>query len=136
MNSTESRAPDAILAIDDERGILELVRETLEGEGYRVHTATKPRDAIQLYAESWRDIQLVLSDFTMPEMKGDLVLENLRQINPDVQAILVTGYGEPVARKMLAMGVRGCLEKPFHLEDLVHCVDEALAGGQTAVVEA
>ena len=116
----------AILAIDDDKLILGLIKKTLEGAGYTVHTASSPREGIEFYEAKWREISAVLLDFTMPEMTGDLVFESLKHINPDVRAILITTDHESVAEKMFTKGLRGYLPKPFAFGDLLQQVLDAI----------
>lgn len=125
--TAEERKPHQVLAIDDEPEVLEVVRSALEAEGYRVLTTASPRDGLTLYEQQWRDIDLVLLDFLMPEMTGDLVFESIRRVNPYARVVLLTGCDDNVARKMFAEGLRGYLQKPFYLQDLVSRVAEEIA---------
>jgi len=63
----------------------------------------------------------------MPEMTGDLVFEFLQRINPDVRVILLTGCDDQVARTMFEAGVRGYIQKPFYIDDLVQRVRDELS---------
>jgi len=63
-------------------------------------------EAIQLYAERWREISMVLLDFLLPEMSGEMVFENLQRLNPDVRVVLLTGCEGSVAEKMFEKGLR------------------------------
>jgi len=115
-----------ILAIDDEPELLDLVRRCLEPAGYEVHTALSAREGVEFYEEHWKSIKLVLLDFLMPEMTGDLVFECLKRQNPDVRTILLTGCEEYVAKRMLNEGLWGFIHKPFYLDDLVQQVHQAV----------
>ena len=70
---------------------------------------------------------MVLLDYVMPEMTGDLVFECLRQKNPDVRVILLTACEDTVARTMFEAGLRGFIQKPFYIDDLTNRVREELA---------
>ena len=118
MAPSNSRQQDGILAIDDEEGFLELLKVALGSQGYTVHVASSPNEAIRMYEERRREISMVLLDFLLPEMPGDLVFENLQRLNPDVRVMLLTGCEESVAKKMLKNGLRGYLQKPFDLSVL------------------
>jgi CheY-like chemotaxis protein len=124
--TAEKRKPHQVLAIDDEAEILEVVRSTLTGEGYRVLTASNPRDGLALYEQQWQDIELVLLDYLMPDMTGDLVFEALQRINPDARVVLLTACDDQVARKMFGAGLRGYMQKPFYLDDLIRRVAEEI----------
>ncbi len=124
--TAEKRKPYQVLAIDDEPEILEAVRTTLEAAGYRVLTAAHPREGLDLFEQHWRDIDLVLLDYVLPEMLGDLVFESMQRINPYVHVVLLTGCDDQVARKMFTAGLRGYLQKPFYVEDLTSRVAEEI----------
>jgi len=125
--TSDSHDPDGILAIDDEVAILDIIRITLEGEGYVVHTASTPSEGIKLYTQHRQSIGLVLLDFMMPGMSGDLVLGRLQQINPRVRAILLSGSYMPGENKKFENGLCGCMQKPFSLENLIRQVRTATA---------
>ena len=69
---------------------------------------------------------MVLLDFLLPQMTGDLVFDELQRLNPDVRVVLVTGYEKSVPFEMFQKGLLGSLKKPFSLTDLVGKVEDAL----------
>jgi len=115
-----------VLAIDDEPEILNIIKECLEMEGFQVLTALGAQAGIKLYEARGKEVGVVLLDYLMPDMTGDLVFECLRQKNPDARVILLTGCEDSVARKMFEAGLRGFIQKPFYLDDLVNRVREEL----------
>ncbi len=115
-----------ILAIDDEPEILNIIKECLEMEGFQVLTALGAKQGIKLYEERGPEIGVVLLDYIMPDMTGDLVFDCVRQKNPDARVILLTGCEDSVARKMFEAGLRGFIQKPFYIDDLVNRVREEL----------
>ena len=122
MNDKPTK-PKMILAIDDEPYMRDILKTVLEAEGYIVHTAGNGREGIELYKERWRDIQVVLLDFMMPEMTGDQVFDQLKQINPAAPILLVSGSADRLGQTaMLAKGIRGIIHKPFHLDELIRQV--------------
>lgn len=132
MNDT---SPIQILAIDDEPDIVGIVKALLEGEGFTVHTATSPQDGLTLFAQHAAHIKLVLLDYLMPGMKGDVVFERLKRIKPDVKVLLVSAYADQVAKEMEARELRGYLRKPFSLEVLVDRVRQETQAQLTALPE-
>ncbi len=127
MNDNRAPSPKYVLAIDDEPEILEIVRLCLEGEGMPVLAAPGAKSGLDTYEKRWREIGVVLLDYVMPEMTGDLVLECLQRINPDVRVILLTGCDDGVARGMFDAGLRGFIQKPFYIDDLVQRVRDELS---------
>jgi two-component system cell cycle sensor histidine kinase/response regulator CckA len=126
MKPSDGHKPPLILAIDDETDVLDIVQTSLQGAGFNVLTAANPSTGLELFEQRWRDIGLVLLDYLMPEMTGDLVFESLQRINPAVRVILLTACEDNVARKMFAQGLRGYVQKPFYLDDLIQRVREEL----------
>jgi DNA-binding NtrC family response regulator len=127
MNDNPVSAQKFILAIDDEPEILEILKQCLESEGFQVLTAQGPKSGLEVYEKRRQEIGVVLLDYVMPEMNGDLAFECLQQINPDVRVILLTACEDHVARKMFDDGLRGYIQKPFYLDDLLHRVREELS---------
>lgn len=115
-----------ILAIDDDANILEIIKLALEAEGFRVHTATKPQEGLELYRQLRATIDLVLLDYIMPGMNGDAVFQGLRQLNPNVRVLLLTACDDRVAKDMFAQGLRGFVQKPFYLSHLLEQVQESI----------
>ena len=127
MEAHSINPPKLILAIDDEPEILEIVKQCLEMEGFQVLTASGPKEGLKLYEERGPEIGVVLLDYLMPDMTGDLVFECLRQKNPDARVILLTGCEDSVARRMFETGLSGLIQKPFYIDDLVNRVRAELS---------
>ena len=127
MNPQPLNSPKLILGIDDEPEILDVIKQTLEMEGFSVITALGAKEGLKLYEKRAMEIGVVLLDFVMPDMNGDLVFECLRQKNPDVRVILLTACEDTVARTMFEAGLRGFIQKPFYIDVLTNRVREELA---------
>ncbi|MBI5686154.1 MAG: response regulator [Verrucomicrobia bacterium] len=118
----------AILVIDDNTSVLNMVRLALESEGYMVHAASNPKEGVELFKQHSGSVSLVLLDFRMPEMSGDQVFECLQKINADVPVLLMTGfYADTKEAAQLLNDVRGYLIKPFHLGNLIGKVREVVS---------
>lgn len=129
MKPGSAQPQHQILAIDDETDILDIIRSSLEGAGFKVLTASSPTKGLELFEQNWRDIKLVLLDYLMPEMTGDLVFETLQRIDPGARVILLTACDDNVAKKMFTQGLRGYVQKPFYLDDLIQRVREEMDAG-------
>lgn len=128
---SDPRPPVVILVIDNDVNVLDGVKRLLEGENYVVATALDPMEGIQQYADRWREIELVLLDFSMPGLRGDQVFERLRRINRDVRVLLMSAFtDEAPVEKMLEGGLLGFVEKPFLPGELVARVKEAINSPQ------
>ena len=119
--------PETILVVDDEDTIRMLVKDILEDIGYHVLAAADGLEALEIYRGKTAQIDLVILDMTMPVMGGRETFEKLKELNPDVRAILSTGYSEDDrARQMLAMGVKAFVQKPYRIDDLASAVRRIL----------
>jgi CheY-like chemotaxis protein len=121
------RGHETVLVVDDERVILDVTREMLEGLGYRVLVAQSGADAMEIYRADHGKIDLVILDMIMPGMGGGEILDHMKAVNADCRVILSSGYslnGE--ARTIMARGARLFLQKPFRLDDLSQKIREAL----------
>jgi len=105
----------AILIADDNRGFAELLRATLEEEGYEVVTASTGLAAVACMEK--HDIGLAVLDVLMPGISGDAVAERLLQVDPELPVLLMTGSAEYAAASGLPV-----LRKPFPQEELVAAV--------------
>lgn len=106
----------SILVADDNPGFADLLRATLEEEGYHVVTAATGLAAVAAVQNN--DVGLAVLDVLMPGISGDAVAERLRQLDPDLPVLLMTGASSDFA---VASGLP-VLRKPFPQEELVAAV--------------
>lgn len=103
-----------ILLIDDEPGILQLLRTILTDEGYSVETAWTSKEALERASSERFD--LVVTDFNMPEMKGDELALNLKSRWPGLPVVMLTGSaGVLRALGRVMPGVDLLVDKPFNV---------------------
>jgi two-component system sensor histidine kinase/response regulator len=120
---TESRG--RILVIDDELGIREGCRRTLEPEGYTVDTASTGREGLRRVEEEPFD--LVLLDVVMPDVRGVELLGPIHEQDPDMVCIIVTGYATvELAVQAIKAGAYDFLSKPFSSDLLMLAVRQGL----------
>jgi two-component system, cell cycle sensor histidine kinase and response regulator CckA len=107
---------ETILLVDDEAMILDVSEQLLAHLGYTVITADSGTMAIERF-EAYRErIALVILDMIMPDMMGGEVFERIRQLSPNTQVILSSGYSEDgQASEILKRGCSGFLQKPYDL---------------------
>ena len=117
-----------ILIVDDEEVVRKLAREMLHRAGYDVVTVTGSTEAVAWYRAHPHEADLVIIDMVMPGKDGQECFKALKAIDPAVRAILSTGYGlDGHAQDTLDAGMVGYVQKPYHMEDLVTAVADALA---------
>ena len=117
-----------VLVVDDEEVVRKLASEMLRRAGYKVTTAASADEATAWYKDHWRDTDLVIVDMVMPGKDGAECFEALKAVNPHIRAILTTGYGlDGHAQDTLDAGMVGYLQKPYHSDELVNALEDALA---------
>ena len=116
-----------ILVVDDEPVLIDVGRQLLENLGYRVSTANDGMAALKLFREIQGDIDLVLTDMTMPKMTGDKLAAEFAKIRPDVPVVLSTGYALDISSKTaLKESVAAVVLKPLVEADLARIVRKVL----------
>jgi len=110
---------ESVLLIDDEEMVLDVSKELLEGLGYQVLTASRGREAITTLEAKADEVDLVILDFTMPEMSGKETFNRLRAIKPEVRVLLSSGYSlNEEVQEILDQSGTGFIQKPFRLQTL------------------
>jgi CheY-like chemotaxis protein len=118
---------ELLLLIDDETEIAELASEMLAEEGYKVIVAKDGFEALKIYQQIGRQIGLVILDFFLPVIDGDVVFDELRALNPNVNVVLSSGFAEQnKLGAMLSQGLRGFIPKPYTREKLLEQVRSIL----------
>ncbi|HTP79687.1 MAG TPA: ATP-binding protein, partial [Bacteroidota bacterium] len=121
---------ETILLVEDEEMLLDLLQIMIESNGYKVLTASNGEDAVKLYEQKKESIALVLSDMGLPKLGGWEAFQRMKQINPDVKAILASGYLDPhLKSEMLKGGARDFIQKPYVPEQILRRIREIIDGG-------
>ncbi len=121
------RASDrgAVLIVDDEETIREMLAEFLEMEGYRVETAADGMAALDVLDDGHFD--LVLTDLKMPRMGGISLLEQMAKHAPSTIGVIMTGFGTvDTAIDAMKRGAHDYILKPFKIEEVLHVVARAI----------
>ena len=114
-----------ILLAEDNPAIAETLSEGLEAYGYKVITATNGVELIDIYKNSPESVDVVVSDLEMPLMNGDAAFFKLKEIDPDVKVIMTSGFLEDErVQKVLKAGASGFLQKPCHIKNLAHKINQ------------
>jgi two-component system, cell cycle sensor histidine kinase and response regulator CckA len=117
-----------ILLVEDEDGLRSLNARGLRTRGYSVIEASNGVEAMEVMEGNNGEVDLVVSDVVMPEMDGPTLLKAMRERNPGVKIIFVSGYAEDAFEKSLPENQQfAFLPKPFTLSQLVAAVKETMA---------
>jgi CheY-like chemotaxis protein len=118
---------ETILFVEDEEALLESVGNFLESKGYKVYTAKDGNDAVRLYAEHAKEIDLVLTDIGLPGITGKDVFKKIKDINPDVKVILASGFFElDLKAELMKAGANGIIQKPYVPDDILRIIRTSL----------
>jgi len=114
---------DPILVVDDDPHLREALAAILEQEGFRVLQAPDGETAVRMTAAQRPGLLVV--DYMMPGMNGEMVLDALRQEHgvDTPPALLLTAADGPLARARTSQGAVFGLEKPFAVRDLLEAVN-------------
>jgi two-component system, cell cycle sensor histidine kinase and response regulator CckA len=116
-----------ILLVEDEEGLRSLNARGLRSRGYSVIEASNGVEAIEALEQKNGAVDLVVSDVVMPEMDGPTLLKEMRNRNPELKIIFVSGYAEDAFEKSLPENQQfAFLPKPFTLSQLVAAVKETM----------
>ncbi|MBN2525365.1 MAG: response regulator [Deltaproteobacteria bacterium] len=115
-----------VLLVDDDPIVLRSSKRMISTLGANVLTANNGTEALTLYERHQLEIQLLVIDLVMPDMDGAQVLKQIRTLNTQVPAIIVSGYSaEPEKLKQLKTEVArfDFLNKPYRAHELLHTID-------------
>jgi CheY-like chemotaxis protein/anti-sigma regulatory factor (Ser/Thr protein kinase) len=105
---------ERILVVDDEEDIVLILKNMLERLGYKVTTSLESKAALELFKSKPDGYDAVISDMTMPEMTGEMLIARIKEIRPEIPVLLCTGYSELLPKGGCAhLGVSGILMKPI-----------------------
>jgi two-component system cell cycle sensor histidine kinase/response regulator CckA len=125
------RGSGTILIVDDEEMIIDVAKRMLEKLGYEVMTADGGDAALEIYRKHWKKIDIVILDMIMPDENGGEVFDRLKQMNPNVKAVLSSGYSiDGMAAEIMTRGCKGFIQKPFGLKELSIKLKEVADAGK------
>ena len=125
---------ELILVIDDEAAIREITKETLETYGYKVLSASDGAEGVAVFAESKKEIKVVITDILMPIMDGTAAILVMQKIRPDVKVIATSAMTTEGQISTLAKSnVLAFLTKPYTAEKLLKALAAALTMNSSAI---
>jgi len=116
-----------ILFVDDEEDIVCLVKKVMLYNGYAVTAISSSKEAFELFQLTPEKFDLVITDYTMPYMRGTDLAEKMLKIRSDIPIILCTGYNDSLPlEKVNSLGIKDMLFKPFTIASLEEVIQQAL----------
>ncbi len=120
-----------IMIVEDEEMVASMVSSILDSFGHKAIVCGDGVEAVELYRNTWKSIDLVILDMVMPKMSGKDVFLAMKEINPDVKAILASGFSiEGEAQCILELGAICFIQKPFDINELSMKISDVLGGKQ------
>ncbi len=125
MRAEVPEARARILAVDDEKIVLDSFRKILVLAGFSVDTVENGPEALTLLRA--RDYDFLFTDLKMPEMDGVEVVKAARHLRPDMDVVVITGYGTiETAVETMQFGAVDYVQKPFTAEELIAIANRLL----------
>mgnify|MGYP003382385630 CR=1 FL=1 len=124
MDATEHipTQPPLIYVVDDEPMLLELIAAILEPKGYRVRCFSDALNALQHYSEADPKPDLVITDFSMPDLIGSDLISKCREQNAAQKVLMISGTVE--GGDIPSVGQPDCfLPKPYRYQELTEVVE-------------
>ncbi len=120
-----------ILVIEDEEHLRWMLVDALVNAGHTAKSAANGLDGLSLFQQDTFDV--VITDLSMPERSGLDVAREVKQLNPKVPVIMITGWGDVVSPERIGdSGVDLILNKPFKMDRVLGVVDQALGLRQSS----
>ena len=115
----------SVLVVDDDAGIRKTLSKILEKEGYLVETVENGQQAIKASNERFFNVALI--DIRLPDMEGTKLLERLKEPEPKMVKIIITGYASlQNAVEAVNKGADGYVLKPFDATELLEIIEKHL----------
>ncbi len=120
---------ERILLVDDEEAIIHMEHQMLERLGYRVTSRMESLEALEVFKADPHQFDLVITDFTMPNITGSQLAREIKKIRPDIPVILCTGFSHQIDEETCQqMGIQGYVMKPVLKKKIAEVIRRVLDG--------
>jgi len=118
---------ETVLAVDDDPDLLELLKEVLIPQGYKVLIASNGEEALKMTASQQEKIDLLLTDVILPGIKGQELAKELQALSPDLNVLFMSGYLCPsMANSTPDKKCEAFIQKPFTFNSLLRKIRSLL----------
>ena len=128
----------SILVVDDDPDIAYVLKQGLLKNGFLVNAFTSPKEALQNFQSNSEEYRLILSDIRMPDMSGIRLARKVKEINPNVKVVLMTGFeirDNEFSKVFPSTQVDGFVQKPFQMKDLTNKILDIIGESKRRVYE-
>lgn len=108
-----------VLICDDEPMLKELIATSLEEKGFEVFQAKDGQEGIEVFQDYHANIQLIITDLTMPRVSGGEFIKAAQELDPSVKSIIMTGFSKSELPAELNHRHIEVINKPFSMSDLI-----------------
>lgn len=120
-----------VFIVEDEEAVRHLARRVLVAHGFRVLEASNGEEALQVWKQHSKEVDVLVTDVVMPKMGGQALVDRLRSERPDLAVVFCSGYSDNMLMPMREDDVRTAfLAKPFTLNGLVERVSRLTANAK------
>jgi len=121
------RGSERILFVEDEKYLLNMAQKTLENLGYKVTATGESPEALEIFKKNPENFDLVITNETMPGLRGNELSKKILSIRPDIPVILCTGYSNIINEEIAkAMGIKEFFLKPFDIKKVSKIIRKLL----------
>ncbi len=118
---------ETVLVVEDDTATREALQYLLESQNYNVYTAQDGIEALKLYDQTGKHFDLVVSDIVMPGMGGLMLYSVLREREPNLRMLFITGHPLELENQTLLEESRlNWLQKPFSMQEFISAIRLAL----------
>lgn len=129
-STTQSTPPtgnERILFVDDEKIMVDAVEQMLKKLGYQVTSKTSSIEALEIFKKNPNLFDLVITDMTMPNMRGDQLAFEIMKIRKDMPIIICTGFSEKINKKIAEnLGISALMMKPIVRSEMAKIIRDVL----------
>jgi PAS domain S-box-containing protein len=123
----EVEGGETVMFVDDEPMLVNVFRQGLMKLGYKVEGFTDPRKALEHFSKNFQDVDIVLTDTTMPHMNGVDMAEKMMKIKAGIPIIICTGFTTLISEEEArAKGLRDFVMKPIKIRDIATLIRDIL----------
>lgn len=116
------------MVVDDDPNTCQVLKDNLEEEGYVVTTANDGHEALKILKK--KPAEVIFIDARIPPINGLMIYLEIKKINPDIVAVMMTAYREEmkdIIDRATKAGVYACLYKPFSIDEIIGLMEEIVA---------
>lgn len=117
-----------VLVVDDEESVRVVASHILNRNGYEAEAVGNGVEALETIKSTTNPFNLLLTDYNMPEINGLTLIQKVRELAPEMKAIMMTGSAEiTVTPEIREKGVFGIISKPFNSKEFMLMVEKSFS---------